>query len=46
MLSIDLLIIIILNIAFTIWFVTTQKSDDYYEKDFKKYDAEENHYKT
>lgn len=41
MLSLDLLMIIAVNIAISIWFVSSTKPEDYFEDDLKKYHIEE-----
>ena len=41
MLGLDLLIVIILNIFVTIWFVASKKPDEYFDSDIKKYHIEE-----
>ena len=44
MLGIDLLIIVILSLIFTIWMISVDKPDSYFE-DTKKYNLEE-YYRT
>ena len=46
MLSLDLIIVIAVNIAMTIWFVAVKKPDEYFEDTVKKYHAEEGHTRT
>lgn len=43
MLALDLLIIIVLNLIVTIWFVACSKSEEYFEEDVKKYHLEDQH---
>lgn len=43
MLGVDLLLIIVLNVIVTIWFVGCKKDDSYYEDEIKKYHLEEGH---
>lgn len=40
MVALDLLIIVVINMLITIWFVASQKSDEYYE-DKVKYEVGE-----
>lgn len=43
MLAVDLLIIVALNVIFTLWFVGCSKADEYYDDDIKKYHLEDAH---
>lgn len=43
MLAVDLLLVIVLNVIVTIWFVGCSKGDDYYDHDVKKYHLEDTH---
>ena len=40
MLSLDLLLVIVLNILVTIWFVACGKPEEYFDTDIKKYHIE------
>lgn len=42
MLSLDLIIVIIINMAITVWFVAAKKPDEYFEDTIKKYHTEDN----
>jgi hypothetical protein len=46
MLCIDLILIIILNVALTLWFVLRNKSEEYYKDYVKKYHMEDQHNPT
>ena len=46
MLSLDLMIVIAVNMAMTIWFVAVRKPDEYFEDTVKKYHIEEGHTRT
>ena len=41
MLAIDLLVVILINVFVTIWFVSCKKPEEYFESEVKKYHAED-----
>lgn len=46
MLCIDIILIVILNVALTLWFVLRGKSEEYYKDYVKKYHMEDQHNPT
>lgn len=42
MLALDLLLIILINLLITLWFISSKKSDQYFEDQKKKYEVQEN----
>ena len=46
MMGIDIMVVTVLNIIFSIWFVSVTKPQEYYDEGTKKYTLEENIFRT